>query len=91
MRSLVYGMRPPALDELGLETALAAADQASSLQTRTGGPLTVDFEVPHGIPVFAAAVEVAAYRIVMEALANVARHFTTERSPPSCCRPTATG
>ena len=74
IRSLVYGMRPPALDELGLETALR--HQASSLQTRTGGPLTVDFEVPHGIPMLAAAVEVAAYRIVMEALANVARHST---------------
>lgn len=74
IRSLVYGMRPPALDELGLETALR--HQASSLQTRSGGLLAVDFEVPHDIPPLAAAVEVAAYRIVMEALSNVARHST---------------
>ena len=74
IRSLVYGMRPPALDELGLESALR--HQASSLQTRGGGLLAVEFEVPQDIPSLAAAVEVAAYRIVMEALSNVARHST---------------
>lgn len=74
IRSLVYGMRPPALDELGLERALR--QQASTLQTHTGGPLAVDFYVPQGIPSLGAAVEVAAYRIVMEALSNVARHST---------------
>lgn len=74
IRTLVYGMRPPALDELGLEGALR--HQASSLQTRTGGLLTVQFEVRNDIPPLAAAVEVAAYRIVVEALANIARHST---------------
>lgn len=74
IRLLVYGMRPPALDELGLESALR--QQASSLQTRTGSLLAVELEVPHHIPSLAAAVEVAAYRIVMEALSNVARHST---------------
>ncbi len=74
IRSLVYGMRPPALDELGLERALR--HQASSLLTRSGGPLAVDFEVPHDLPPLTAAVEVAAYRILVEALSNVARHST---------------
>lgn len=74
VRSLVYGMRPPALDELGLECALR--HQASTLQTRTGGLLAVDFDVPHAIPPLGAAVEVAAYRIAIEALSNVARHST---------------
>jgi signal transduction histidine kinase len=74
IRRLVYGMRPPALDELGLERALR--QQASTLRRRSGGLLAVDFEVRDEIPPLAAAVEVAAYRIVMEALANVARHST---------------
>lgn len=67
-------MRPPALDELGLERALR--QQASTLRRRSGGLLAVDFEVPDEIPPLAAAVEVAAYRIAMEALSNVARHST---------------
>lgn len=74
IRTLVYGMRPPALDELGLEGALR--HQASSLKTRTGGRLAVQFEIRDAMPPLAAAVEVAAYRIVVEALANVARHST---------------
>ncbi|MEP6648678.1 MAG: histidine kinase [Lapillicoccus sp.] len=72
IRSLVYGMRPPALDEVGLERALR--QQAASLRQQKGGPLRVGFDIPHELPVLTAAVEVAAYRIVMEALTNVARH-----------------
>jgi len=74
IRRLVYGMRPPALDELGLERALR--QQASTLRRRSGGLLAVDFEVSDEMPPLAAAVEVAAYRIAMEALSNVARHST---------------
>jgi signal transduction histidine kinase len=74
IRRLVYGMRPPALDELGLERALR--QQALSLRRPAGGLLAVDFEVPDELPPLAAAVEVAAYLIVMEALSNVARHST---------------
>lgn len=74
IRLLVYGMRPPALDELGLERALR--QQNKSLHTRCGAPLVVEFEVTGEIPPLTAAVEVAAYRIVMEALSNVARHST---------------
>lgn len=70
----MYGMRPPALDELGLERA--QRHQVSTLRRPSGGLLAVDFEVPDEIPPLAAAVEVAAYRIVMEALSNAARHST---------------
>lgn len=72
IRRLVYAMRPPALDELGLIPALR--QQAAALRAADGHPLRVNFRVdalPAGV---AAAVEVAAYRIVMEALTNVARH-----------------
>jgi signal transduction histidine kinase len=71
IRGLVYAMRPPALDELGLVTALR--QQAQALRAPDGTPLQVDVRADslHALP---AAVEVAAYRIVVEALTNAARH-----------------
>ncbi len=74
IRQLVYGMRPPALDELGLVPALR--QQSAGLRTRDGRPLAVTVDVPTELPPLPAAVEVAAYRIVVEALTNVARHAT---------------
>ena len=72
LRHLVHGLRPPALDELGLAGALAEHAR------RAAGPrvvLDLD-EVPAELP---AAVEVATYRIVCEALANAARHAAASR------------
>jgi signal transduction histidine kinase len=74
IRRIVYAMRPPALDELGLVPALR--QQATGLRTRDDRPLAVRLDVPSRLPPLPAAVEVAAYRIVTEALANVARHST---------------
>jgi two-component system, NarL family, sensor kinase len=71
IRRLVYGMRPPALDELGLVPALE--QQAVALRTPHGQPLDVDIETD-ALPPLPAAVEVAVYRIVTEALTNAARH-----------------
>lgn len=71
IRHLVYGMRPPALDELGLVPALR--QQADQLRTPDGRPLRVTLDAA-GLPALAAAVEVAAYRITVEALTNSARH-----------------
>ena len=68
-------MRPPALDELGLVPALR--QQAVGLRNRDGEPVAVDVTAPDELPDLPAAVEVAAYRIVMEALTNVARHSTS--------------
>ena len=69
IRRLVHGLRPPALDELGLVGALQRL--AESLDT---GELRVTVDVPDGVPALPAAVEVAAYRVVQEALTNVVRH-----------------
>lgn len=71
IRELVYAMRPPALDELGLAAAVTQA--AASMRSRSGVPLrtTVRTDTFEHLP---AAVEVAAYRIAVEALTNVARH-----------------
>ncbi|HYN56417.1 MAG TPA: sensor histidine kinase [Motilibacterales bacterium] len=72
IRTLVYGMRPPALDEIGLVPALR--QQARALLGRNGAAMPVEFDLEGELPTLPAAVEVAAYRIVVEALTNVARH-----------------
>ncbi|MDP8909482.1 MAG: sensor histidine kinase, partial [Chloroflexota bacterium] len=69
IRRLVYDLRPPTLDELGLISAVR--EQATSL-SQNG--LNVSVEAPPRLPALPAAVEVAAYRIVQEALTNVVRH-----------------
>jgi signal transduction histidine kinase len=69
IRRLVYDLRPPALDDLGLVGALR--EQASRYEQ---GGLRITFQVPEILPPLPAAVEVAIYRIVQEALTNVARH-----------------
>ena len=72
VRRVVYGLRPPALDEFGLLRALQL--QASQLGT-TAPMLTVTLDAPEaGLGKLPAAVEVAAYRIACEALTNVVRH-----------------
>ena len=69
IRRLVYDLRPPALDELGLVPAIR--EQATNY-SQNG--LNVSVEAPESLPPLPAAAEVAAYRIVQEALTNVVRH-----------------
>ena len=72
IRELVYAMRPPALDELGLAGAVIQA--AATIRGRSGGPRCARRCAADGVEQLPAAVEVAAYRIAVEALTNVARH-----------------
>lgn len=74
IRRLVYELRPPALDQLGLVGALRAHVQ--SLPPANG--LRVTVEAPPHLPPLSAAVEVAAYRVALEALTNVLRHARTQ-------------
>ena len=69
IRRLVYNLRPPALDEFGLLSALR--EQAAHYQHQG---LEVVFDAPPSLPPLPAAVEVAVYRIAQETLTNVARH-----------------
>jgi signal transduction histidine kinase len=71
IRRLVYDLRPPALDDLGLVEAMRRlAERYGSKDA----PLRVVVEAPEDLPNLPAAVEVAVYRITQEALTNVARH-----------------
>ncbi|WP_067828928.1 sensor histidine kinase [Actinomadura kijaniata] len=66
IREMAHGLRPPALDDLGLVGAIEAlaTDCCERVDVRFDGP-------PENLP---AAVEVAAYRIAAEAVANIRRH-----------------
>jgi two-component system NarL family sensor kinase len=69
LRRVIYDLRPAALDELGL---LGALRQQVDRFARQG--LSITLHAPPALPVLPAAVEVATYRIVAEALTNIARH-----------------
>ncbi|MFC4116794.1 sensor histidine kinase [Nonomuraea zeae] len=69
VRRLVHNLRPPALDQFGLAGAL----RHEAARFRDGG-LAVQVETEGELAALPAATEVAAYRIVCEALTNVARH-----------------
>jgi signal transduction histidine kinase len=86
VRRLVYGLRPPALDDLGLVAAVRQQAESHGFVTDEvfsgaagnvasgGAELAFSLEAPGDLPTLPAAVEVACYRIAQEALTNVARH-----------------
>ena len=78
IRRLVYGLRPPALDDLGLIGSLRQ-QSARLAQRPDGGSVAVRLTAPDDLPPLPAAVEVAAYRIITEAMTNAARHAGATR------------
>jgi two-component system NarL family sensor kinase len=73
VRRIVYGLRPPALDQGGLVAALRR--QEGQL-----GDVDLTVTAPEPLPVLPAAVEVAAYRIATEAVTNVVRHARAKQA-----------
>ncbi len=73
IRRLVYALRPPTLDDLGL---IGALHQAADSYRPGGLRINVVVRGPEVslLPPLPAAVEVAAYRIAQEALTNVVKH-----------------
>ncbi|HUO71510.1 MAG TPA: HAMP domain-containing sensor histidine kinase [Solirubrobacteraceae bacterium] len=76
VRRIAIELRPEALDDLGLASALAVLGQrfaeGSSLQV-------VEFVAPE-LPRLSPDVELVIYRVAQEALTNVARHAGTDRA-----------
>ncbi|MBI2332735.1 MAG: sensor histidine kinase, partial [Chloroflexi bacterium] len=70
IRRLVYALRPPVLDEFGLVSAI----REHTAQYSGPNGLQITFDVTEPLPTLPAAVEVAAYRIVLEAFTNAVRH-----------------
>lgn len=69
VRRLVHDLRPPALDQLGLVSAL---QEYAAAHSQNGLHITVTASQP--LPNLPAAAEVALYRIASEAMTNVVRH-----------------
>lgn len=69
VRRLVHGLRPPALDQLGLVEVIR------DLARNHSAGLTMEVSMPaDGLPKLPAAVEVNAYRILLEAWNNTLKH-----------------
>jgi two-component system sensor histidine kinase UhpB len=73
VRRIAIELRPEALDELGLESALAVL--GDRLSDRLG--LEVDMKLAADVPKLGHEAELVLYRVAQEALTNVARHSGT--------------
>ena len=78
IRRLVYGLRPPALDDVGLVEALRQ-HAGGFAEAQQDGSLAVEIDASDEVDDLPAAVEVAAYRIAAEAINNAARHANASR------------
>jgi signal transduction histidine kinase len=89
VRRLVEGLRPPALDQLGLVSALRQRAEDHNQGGRAGGTppkMTWTVDAADDLEPLPAAVEVAAYRIVLEAVNNATRHSGARRCTVSLAR-----
>jgi two-component system NarL family sensor kinase len=74
LRRIVYGLRPIELDDLGL---LGAVRQQIAVVPAGGGrTVAIELNAPGEVPTLSPAVELAAYRIIIEGITNVLRHST---------------
>ncbi len=73
IRRLVYDLRPPMLDDLGLVAAIKHIKLP-------GAALQLEVTAPEPMPALPAATEVAVYRIASEAIHNVVKH-----AQATCC------
>src|SRR5207248_2512624 len=76
VRRIAVELRPEALDDLGLPSALAV------LADRFSGQLGLDVSenIAYDLPALAPEVELVAYRVAQDPLTNVARHSASSRA-----------
>lgn len=75
IRSMVYQLRPPALDEFGLLGTIQ-----NFIDKQTASHPRIYLKAPGELPQLSAALEVAVYHIVMEGLNNVLRHADANKA-----------
>jgi two-component system NarL family sensor kinase len=83
IRSFAYLLHPPALEHLGL--AAAIRQFATGFSRRADVAVTID--IPDDFPRLSHATEIALYRVVQEALANVHGHSGSQQAIVSCGSP----
>src|SRR5438067_8209573 len=76
VRRISRELRPEALDDLGLTSALVALTERFA----QGGGLTVTRNLDRELPPLSEEAELVIYRVAQEALTNVARHAGTDRA-----------
>lgn len=81
-REIASRLRPEALDDLGLRSALLAL----TARVSNGARIAIDAELPAPIPALDPDRELVVYRIAQEALTNVARHANATRASLSIVR-----
>lgn len=77
VQRLATDLRPPILDGLGLAAALEW--QVEAFAERCGSHLACELVLPQRLPPLGGEIETAVFRIVQEALTNVARHAQATR------------
>jgi two-component system, NarL family, sensor histidine kinase UhpB len=76
VRRISRELRPEALDDLGLTSALVALTERFA----QGGGLNVSHSLDRELPPLSEEAELVIYRVAQEALTNVARHAGTHRA-----------
>jgi signal transduction histidine kinase len=81
MRSLITDMRPASLDQLGVAPALEALAERWTALSGTDADLHVDLQFESGVETtrLSTPIETTIYRVVQEALTNVAKHAGAQR------------
>lgn len=75
---LVQGMRPPILDDYGLDSALARL--IKELSGYAGVSIDYQYSCPPGSGRLPSRIEVTLYRIAQEAITNIVRHANADRA-----------
>jgi two-component system sensor histidine kinase UhpB len=75
-RAVASRLRPEALDDLGLISALISL--AKRLEEQTG--MEIELDLRDGLPTLAEEDEIVVYRVAQEALTNVLRHANASRA-----------
>jgi two-component system sensor histidine kinase UhpB len=76
VRSIARGLRPEALDNLGLVSALAELTNA----LRRSTPIRIERDIQPQLPALPVDAELVVYRVAQEALTNVIRHASASQA-----------